>query len=317
MVRDRIYVQHGQDEERDDVTSYLRQVLGRDLTVALYVGPIRAVQKPILQLLTTDGQVAAFAKIGTNGLTRALVRNEALTLACLRQRDLSCLKVPAVLHHGQWRGHEVLVQEALSGSGQTPADPAALAAAMVQLASVNGVRRQPLAQSPYWQRLGRRMAALPAGDHSMRLLEAAAQIQERAAERVIAFGAWHGDWAPWNMASKNGQVLVWDWEGFEEGVPLGFDAVHHEVQREVVDGAGVPAQAFAGVVSDTPRLLAPFGVDAETGRLIVLLYVMSLTTGYLESGESATRLAQLDTWLAPVLERQLELALGPAPGCDS
>ena len=53
MMRDRIYVEHGR--MRGGTTSpasfYLRQVLGRDVTVALYIGPIRAVQKPILQLL--------------------------------------------------------------------------------------------------------------------------------------------------------------------------------------------------------------------------------------------------------------------------
>ena len=82
-------------------------------------------------------------------------------------------------------------------------------------------------------------------------------------------------------------------------MPLGFDAVHYEVQREVVDGSGVPAKALAGVVSDLPRWLAPFGVDTATGLLVVLLYVMHLSTGYLSPGEGATRLAQLETWLAP------------------
>jgi hypothetical protein len=317
VMRDRIHVEFDQLEGRDDITSYLGAQLGRDLTVALYIGPIRAVQKPILQLLTADGRVAAFAKIGTNELTRALVRNEALALTRLSQRDLPGLKVPAVVHHGQWRGHEVLVQEALAGSGQAPAGPAALSAAMVQLAAVSGVEHQRLVQSPYWQRLRRRVEALPPGGHAIRLLRVADHIQDHLGDRDMGFGAWHGDWAPWNMTAADGQVLVWDWEGFEEGVPLGFDAVHHEVQREVVDGSGVPAKAFAGVVSDLPRLLAPFGVDAATGRLIVLLYVMHLSTGYLESGESATRLAQLDTWLAPELDRHLELVLASSLVSDS
>ncbi len=317
MMRDRIYVEHGQDEGRDDVTSYLRQVLGRDVTVALYIGPIRAVQKPILQLLTADGRVAAFAKVGTNELTRALVRNEALALARLSECDLPCLTVPAVVHYGQWRGHEVLVQEALVCSGQAPADPETLSAAMVQLAAVSGVEHQCLVQSPYWQRLRRRIEALPPGSHAMRLLRVADHIQDHLFDRDMAFGAWHGDWAPWNMTTADGRVLVWDWEGFEEGVPLGFDAVHYEVQREVVDGSGVPAKALAGVVSDLPRWLAPFGVDTATGLLVVLLYVMHLSTGYLESGEGATRLAQLETWLAPELDRHLELVVASSLVSDS
>ena len=35
------------------------------------------------------------------------------------------------------------------------------------------------------------------------------------------------------MANLADALLVWDWERFATGVPLGFDAVHHELQKRI------------------------------------------------------------------------------------
>ena len=64
------------------------------------------------------------------------------------------------------------------------------------------------------------------------LLDPAAALESRPARRRLAFGAWHGDWTPWNMASTAGGLLVWDWERFATGVPVGFDALHYWLQIE-------------------------------------------------------------------------------------
>ena len=49
--------------------------------MSLYLSPARANRKPVLQLLTPQGQAAGFAKIGTNQLTRELVTAEYEALA--------------------------------------------------------------------------------------------------------------------------------------------------------------------------------------------------------------------------------------------
>ncbi len=55
------------------------------------------------------------------------------------------------------------------------------------------------------------------------------QIRSAEPEKVFELGAWHGDWTAWNCAAaaQADQVLVWDWERYTEGVPRGFDALHH------------------------------------------------------------------------------------------
>jgi hypothetical protein len=44
-----------------DVVSHLADVLGREVTVSLLVGAQRAVQKPVLQVISAQGELLAFA----------------------------------------------------------------------------------------------------------------------------------------------------------------------------------------------------------------------------------------------------------------
>jgi len=139
LLRDRITVTGA-----DSIEEHLRRVLDRDLTVSVHIGPARANRKPVLQLLAPDGTTVGFAKLGTNALTRRLVRAETVALTALRYARLSTVVVPRVLHSGQWQGHQVLVQEALPA--WRPRRPAGvrLPAAMREVAGALGVYRANL-----------------------------------------------------------------------------------------------------------------------------------------------------------------------------
>ena len=134
------------------IDAHLRQALGREVLLCFYIGVPRAVQKPILQLLTPAGQTFGYAKIGINPLTCELVRGEAEALTALATAHLRHLVVPPVLYAGSWRGHEILVQGALSGDGPALAGSPALVAAMTEIARVRGVQSTPLTASTYWAR---------------------------------------------------------------------------------------------------------------------------------------------------------------------
>ena len=69
LLRDRITVTGA-----GSVAEHLCAVLDRDVTVSVHIGPARANRKPVLQLLDADGTTVGFAKLGTNALTRRLVR---------------------------------------------------------------------------------------------------------------------------------------------------------------------------------------------------------------------------------------------------
>jgi hypothetical protein len=120
-------------------------------------------------------------------------------------------------------------------------------------------------------------------------------------DRPMSFGAWHGDWAPWNMTWAAGRIQLWDWEGYQEGVPLGFDLMHHTLQTAVVLNGEHPATAVPAVVARVTERLAAFGLDAAAAGLVPLLYLLHLIAGYAATGETGSRLARLETWLPQTL----------------
>src|ERR1700729_789812 len=218
----------------DTIESYLREALGRDLLLSTYLSAPRANRKPVLQLLSPQGQPAGFAKIGTSPLTQALVQAQHDALIRLGRAVLPDVTVPRVLHYGKWREMNVLVLSALPvWLRRRPVGAAQLAAAMNSVASVGGLSREPLAGGSYLPRLTSRLAAADESTERDTLLGALGTLAARSGDARLVLGSWHGDWTPWNMASTRGGLLVWDWERFTEGAPLGFDALHYQLQGDV------------------------------------------------------------------------------------
>jgi hypothetical protein len=286
-----------------DLSGYLCRALGEDVLVSLYVGPARANRKPVLQVLTPDGEIIGFAKVGISPLTRDLVRTEAASLAFLQTASLAHVQAPRLICHGQWRGHEVLVQQAFSGSGR-PRNLDELSGAMAEVAGLRGVTTCLLADSQYWRDLRPRLEALSQRDIAADLLRALAGIEPTARATSVAFGSWHGDWTPWNMTLAHGRVLAWDWERFATGVPVGFDAIHYHLQNAIRGGMAAGAAAET-VLRTAPAILAPFGVDPFAARLVATLYLVEIGTRYLRDrqADAGARLGRVDAWLLPVLMR--------------
>ena len=237
MLRSRIWV-HA-PPGTDTIGSFLRAVLGRDILMSMHLGAARANRKPVLQLMTPRGQPVGFAKIGSSPLTRALVEAERDALTRLGRAGLPDVTIPRVLYYGQWREMNVLVLSALPvWLRRRPVSEAGLAAAMNSVARVAGLRTETLAAGTYWQRLTSRLAVADESDQRDTLLGALGTLSARAGDARLTLGSWHGDWTPWNMASTSGGLLVWDWERFTDDVPIGFDALHYKLQRDVVPGTG-------------------------------------------------------------------------------
>jgi hypothetical protein len=315
LLRDRLRVCAGTGPD-DTIDAYLRAALGTDLRLSVHIGPARANRKPVLQLLTPDGQTLGFAKLGISALTRTLVRAEATALAAVSRAGLTSLVVPRVLHTGRWRDHEVLVQSALPvWHRRAPLTAPRLACAMREVAACCGSRRGGLRDSGYWTRLHGRLAAIAAHPEGMALLRAAERIVGTAGRVELTYGAWHGDWAPWNMASLADTLAVWDWERFTPGAPIGFDALHYALQRSISIAPSrssthdAAAQAVTAMMTQAPELLLPFGVvHRQAVEVTALLYLIDLATRYVadRQAEAGARLGVLGSWLLPVLVARVE-----------
>ncbi len=302
LLRDRVTVTNG-----DNIDNYLQTVIGEAVRISVHIGPARANRKPILQLLTPNGDTVGFVKLGINDLTRRLVQAETNALNSLSCAGLRKINVPTVMHSGQWRNNEVLVQAALPIWRPRAPLGNRLPGAMRELAESFGVTRSRLAHSEYRRRLTTRLAAVTTSSDGRVLNRAASDLLKRASSAQLSFGAWHGDWTPWNMASVSDTLLVWDWERFTTGVPLGFDGAHYALQAAIITDGCEPAEAVDETIEAAPTLLAPFGVGAAAARITVLLYLVDLATRYLtdRQAEAGARLGVLGTWLLPALVRRI------------
>lgn len=308
LLPSRVRVDLGAGGDDSGIDGYLSQVLGREVYVCLYIGPPRAVQKPVLQLLTPRGTTFGFAKIGTNPLTRRLVRSEGDALLSLAEHPWRRLSIPAVLHQDTWHGHEVLVQQALTATGPAASDPGVLTEAMVELSTARGLTSSMVSESDYWRQLHERLAALPASEHGETVRAALTGAAPTAAGIRLDFGCWHGDFAPWNISYAQSRVNVWDWEQFATGVPPGYDALHFRAQRALVQDGMESAAAMESALGAAAALLEPFGVGRSAADLVGLLYVVEIALRYLADGEvdAGTRMGKLQNWLSPVVTRQLD-----------
>jgi hypothetical protein len=287
-----------------DIEHHLSQVLGYDVLVALYLGPRRAVEKPVLQVLTERGETTAFAKLGTNALTRALIRSEVATLRRVGAADRSVLAIPRLLHAGAWHEHELIVQEAVIGGESTPPAVSLLAEAVRETAATGELSRHDWSASPYRVELRDRVRALAGSAHRAPLKEALTALDDRAGRHAMELGAAHGDWAPWNMTQRDGRLTVWDWEHWRAGVPVGFDAVHHDVARLVTVQSETPAVAFGQILDGVDSALTD-RFAAHPRAALVTAYVVDLAARYVEDGEDViggTPLSRLGEWLVPVLQ---------------
>ncbi len=293
-------------EGAETVETYLSAALGRPVCAALYARPAgRANDKPVLQALSpgSSGPPVAFVKVGVNELTGRLVRAEAAALARLPRAAGTVVRAPEVLHSGSWRGLDILALSPLpTWEPGRPVTPELLAAALREIAGAAGTERIRLASSPYWTELHDRVAALP-GEAAEQLRAALAAIGERHGDTDLVFGSWHGDFTPWNTGGAGGGLLVWDWERFATGVPVGFDALHHRLQRAVSDPAADPARAAADCVRDAAGTLAPFAAEPVDAPLVARLYLAELAARYIadRQAEAGARLGDVGAWLIPAL----------------
>jgi len=214
------------------IEAYLAEVTGGPVRVSLATGSERANAKPVLGVATVAGEELGFCKVGLTPLARRLVKHEAEVLARLAGH-LRRVVVPTVLHSGRWRGNEVLFLSAVRGNrGRGAILPVE---AMREVAATDGTGQRHLVSSPWVAALRQRASAAPP-ELARTILTLLARLLERAERsglREVLHGASHGDWGPWNMAWDGGRVVVWDWERYGGGLPVGLDAVHFLAHEEL------------------------------------------------------------------------------------
>ncbi|WP_418276068.1 hypothetical protein ACNHYB_14585 [Isoptericola jiangsuensis] len=287
LLGDRVVVPAGGP---DGLAASTGRLLGTRTSIGIVsLGPARANRKPVVQLLDDHGSDVAYVKLGLTELSRALVESEARTLRALDGRTPG-LTIPRVLDAENRPGASSLVLQALPRRSQRDVTMSDLVEAMRVL---HAVRADGLPQA---RSLPELTDAMWPGDGA-----AGRSIERR---RGAATGAWHGDLHDGNIAhAAAGGLLVWDFERFEHGVPLGLDLVHAEFQRRLRGRTAEILRGARSVVRDATTLLAPLGVPASDATGVVAEYLLRIGARYAQDypRDGSHPLGDVDSWLRPTI----------------
>lgn len=288
--------------EAESVDRLLAEVIGApEVLITMPVGPARANRKPVLQVTDLEGAALAFVKIGHDDLTRALVCVEALALKQLARAGLRHTRAPRVLAELNWRDLNLLVLEPLPTAPRETGKQhrrQALLKAIREIAALS-TWHGDWTDNPYRSRL--RAELLACGARGVALLGALDGLDSEAPN--MALGSWHGDLNPGNIAVLPDQVLVWDWERFDDGVPVGFDLLHHHLHQAITIDGREPKAAAGELVQSAGELLSALDVTAQAADSTARLYLLALAARYLrdEQARAGAPLGAVDDWIVPVL----------------
>lgn len=240
--------------------------------------------KPTLQAFSSDGSPRGFAKVGWNSVTQRQVSTEASALRLLTGSQPG-VDTPTLLHAGAWRGRELLITAPMPSTVRRWVDVATApdAAVVDKLAQSGRTAESTVRDSARINQL-RQLARSPQWDPEV--ARAATALLDRITTRygaaMLRFGAWHGDWVPWNLARHRGRLMVWDWEQFRDsGIAVGLDTIHWHfqvsfvLQREPL--ATALRKAYRRAATDLERLQG-----AGSAAVCHALYALELTTRYEE-----------------------------------
>ncbi|HLF41666.1 MAG TPA: hypothetical protein VI854_09375 [Acidimicrobiia bacterium] len=284
------------------LTEHLRRIFGRDdLAMAVILGVPRLNRKPVLQVLSSAGDVLGYVKAAWNDLTRALVRNEARVLAHLASERRNSFVAPGLIHHGPWGALDLLAASPLPNAVKPQEsqvfDPPL--PVITEVAQLGGVSRSPLAASSYWSGVRERLAARgteasPGPDPLAPIVD---HVEARYGDVGLRFGTWHGDFTPWNMARLDEGIFVWDWER-SAPAPVGLDLLHFLFQSVCRFDGRNPRQAVEICRERTAELLPLLDVPPGSEDALWTVYRMELLFRYDEAR------------LAGVLERRSRIHSG-------
>lgn len=112
-------------------------------------------------------------------------------------------------------------------------------------------------------------------------------------------GSWHGDLSPWNLASDGSTTQVWDWERFEQHVPVGLDAAHYRIQHAVAGRQELP-EAWRLATRDVRTVLTACGQAERHADVVAGTYLVMICQRYVGDAVEgpAPELRRRMSWLA-------------------
>ena len=140
-------------------------------------------------------------------------------------------------------------------------------------------------------------------DASFAAREAIREVDRRWSQLPFRFGRWHGDWTPWNMATREGRPIVWDWERTAPSVPVGFDLLHYAFHRSLASDRDDPARCLVEAARSVAPPMRALGVHGARLDATVCLYVLEM---HVRFGDSTVEADSEPSWIRGLLRSVMQ-----------
>ena len=211
----------------------LRATLGKQLNepsvlLSVTFDAQRSHRKPAVRIMTTGGRLLAFCKVAWNSLTTKLAFVEWDTLQELSRITPPYIHTPRPIAFRPLGGLTILLTAPLDAP--TPARPfdrefpSTLLADLMQFTQPSNSRFD---ESPFLANLRSRVAGVAPGGMDGGLSAHLDNLARTFGAAPISYGFGHGDFVPWNLATRDREAWVWDWEHSRTDAPFGLDAAHY------------------------------------------------------------------------------------------
>lgn len=249
-------------------------------TVAVIAGSPDRNQKIIVRAQDRRGAARAILKIGFNPRSDDAIEREARAIEAMA--ELCPGRAPQLLAEGERAGRRWMAQEVLAGGSGGLRVTELHADLLVELI---GAERAdlPLAEvDAYGDALRQLQSLEPSFDPDWHgaYRDLAQALADASDDATFPVHAAHGDFVPWNLAARGGELRAFDWEYFEREAPALHDLVHFHVQTAVLadekPGERVfdeLQQLFAGPGG---RVVRALGLAGDDVLRLVSLYILQM-----------------------------------------
>ena len=269
------------DRNRIHFLEYIKKMLKRnDIEFAISLGTPGPDRKPVIQILTSEGKVVGFVKIGDE-LTNNLIVNEADAITGLSQLAPVSFCFPELIYKGWWNNHYFLIQS--TPSQKLLSAPQRINSCHVEflkeLADVNPTRIT-LDKSIFWQELNEKIESISEKNHYYNIArEVLVRVQNEIDNTLLPFHMCHGDFAPWNTYLDGKKLFLFDWEYSVNQALPGRDLFHFIVQTNYLLKKTGPTETYYRALEGFDSGLESsywekIGIGKDVGLALFILYVL-------------------------------------------
>lgn len=229
----------GLDKREGSELQTLQEVFRRDdLCFAVSLGTPGPHRKPVVQVLTPEGKVLGYAKVGWNEATKELIENDARMNRKIRELNFPWLRVPGIIHFSKTACSTILVTSPLEGLHATRWNSELkekFTKAMAMIA--DHTRRDRLfLDTPFWKEQNDRLLELSgylAGYQLQTLVRALEILEDRLGKLQLPWVLRLGDATRWNVTidEQNGELKLIDLEYAKENCLVGWDLFRFLMDR--------------------------------------------------------------------------------------